>query len=85
MLTWLLWGSSAQLVGWAWQQPTAWYALLAWELVRLLTFVLLIVGANTVPLLLLTPCRIRSPRSPRSCAATSRRPLPAGPLQVGVG
>ena len=73
------------LVGWAWPQPTAWYALLAWELVRLLTFVLLlIVGANTVPLLLLTPCRIRS-RSPRSCAATSRRPLPAGPLRAGGG
>ena len=86
VLTWLLWGAPRSLVGWAWPQPTAWYALLAWELVRLLTFVLLlIVGANTVPLLLLTPCRIRSRRSPRSCAATSRPPLPAGPLRAGVG
>ena len=43
------------MVGWAWPQPTAWYALLAWELVRLLTFVLLLIVGATVPLLLLTP------------------------------
>ena len=68
------------LVGWAWPQPTAWYALLAWELVRLLTFVLLlIVGANTVPLLLLTP--LQDPLSGGHRGAVRR--LPGAPFRLG--
>ena len=87
VLTWLLWGSSARLVGWAWTQPSAWYALLLWELVRLLTFVLLlIVGANTVPLLLLTP--LQDPLSEVTeelCGDFKAPPFRLGHFVRGVG
>jgi CysZ protein len=44
------------LVGWLWAKPASWYGAAVWYLVVGLAFVLLlVVGANTVPLLALTP------------------------------
>ncbi len=44
------------LVGWVWARPQAWYGAAVWYLLVVLAFlVLLAVGANTLPLLALTP------------------------------
>ncbi|MHB8876553.1 MAG: EI24 domain-containing protein [Myxococcaceae bacterium] len=52
----LLGSSIGDLVGLFWARPESWYALAAWYLVATLAFlVLLVVGVNTIPLLLLSP------------------------------
>ncbi len=52
----LLWRYTPGLVGRFFARPEAWYAQALWYLVLVLTFVvLLVVGANTVPPLLLAP------------------------------
>lgn len=55
-LVWLLGGYTGELVNAFWARPAAWYAVAGWYLVLALSFVLLLaVGANTLPLLLLAP------------------------------
>lgn len=55
-LSWALFTYTDDLVSLAWAKPTAWYAVALWYLVVAVAFVLLlVVGANTVPLLLLAP------------------------------
>jgi CysZ protein len=51
-----LWGGAPQLLAWMWAIPESWYGKALWYVVLGLTFlVLFVVGANTVPLLLLAP------------------------------
>jgi CysZ protein len=87
VLTFLLWGASASLLGWAWSRPDAWYAVTLWEVVRLFTFVLLmVVGANTVPLLLLIP--LEDPLSEATealCGGFESQPFRPGAFVRGVG
>lgn len=52
----LLWQYTPELVGHFFTRPEAWYSLALWDLVLVLTFVvLLVVGVNAVPPLLLAP------------------------------
>lgn len=52
----LLGSSIGDLVGLFWTRPESWYGLAAWYLLATLAFVvLLVVGVNTLPLLLLSP------------------------------
>jgi CysZ protein len=55
-LVWLLAGRTPGLVGYFWAKPEAWYGAGIWYLLVAAAFViLLVVGANTVPLLCLAP------------------------------
>lgn len=52
----ILWRATPGLLGALWTRPAAWYARAAWEVAQALLFLLLaVVGANTVPLVLIAP------------------------------
>ncbi|MBF5044715.1 sulfate transporter [Aggregicoccus sp. 17bor-14] len=82
-----LWGASAGLLGWAWGRPDAWLGATLWELLRLLLFLLLlVVGANTVPVLLLVP--LEDPLSEATeqlCGDFEAPPFRPGAVLRGIG
>lgn len=82
----LLWRYTPGLVGSFFARPEAWYGQAAWYLVLTLTFVvLLVVGANTVPPLLLAP--LQDPLSEATeelCGGTPSQPFSLGSFLRGV-
>jgi CysZ protein len=77
----LLWKYTPELVGRFFARPEAWYGQAAWYLVLTLTFVvLLVVGANTVPPLLLAPLQDPlSEATEEQCGG-----VPATPFSLGA-
>lgn len=90
-LVWLIGHYSPQLVGALFPRPEAWYGQALWYLVLALTFVvLLVVGANTLPPLLLAP--LMDPLSETTeelCGGYTSPPFTLGAffkgLMTGVG
>jgi CysZ protein len=82
----LLWRYTPELVGRFFARPEAWYGQAAWYLVLTLTFVvLLVVGANTVPPLLLAP--LQDPLSEATeelCGGAPSTPFSLGAFLRGL-
>ncbi len=86
-LVYLLVGRTDDLLSWAWAKPETWYGSSLWYVVLAATFLaLLVVGANTVPLLLLTP--FQDPLSEGTeevCGDFVAPPFSLGRMMKGLG
>jgi CysZ protein len=82
----LLWRYTPELIGRFFARPEAWYSQALWYLVLALTFVvLLVVGANTLPPLLLAP--LQDPLSEATeelCGGTAAAPFSLGAFLRGL-
>ncbi|MBI3184588.1 MAG: EI24 domain-containing protein [Myxococcales bacterium] len=85
-LVWLLASYTDDLIGTFWSRPDAWYLAGLWYLAVALCFVvLLVVGANTVPLLLLSP--LQDPISEATeelCGGFKARPFSVQAFARGI-